>query len=217
MQNEIKAVIFDHDDTLVESRKPKWDQHKHVAKTHYNRELTDEFIGLHYGKPFAEFVKILYDTDDSDQAFEYIALYRKEFPKVIYPETLSTLRALKDMGMLTGVVTATTREGLTYDHKTMGITADLIDYTQTADESDFHKPDPRVFDSAKNWLSERGVKPQEVVYVGDALHDMRAAVDAGFNFVGVETGMVTGEVFLQNGVKSVAGVANIIDLLKTNR
>ena len=39
----IKAVFFDHDDTLVGTIVPKWAHHKHVARTHYGKE----FLLLH--------------------------------------------------------------------------------------------------------------------------------------------------------------------------
>ena len=214
MPSKIKAVFFDHDDTLVESRRHKWNQHIHVARKHYGIDLSDEqLLRENYGKPFPELVKVLYNTEDVEAAFTNIALYRNEFPKVIYPETKKILIALHKVGILTGVVTATTRDGLNYDHNMFGITSDLVDYTQTAEESDYHKPDPRVFDPAIAWLKEKNIKPSEVVYVGDALHDLNAAIGAGFNFIGVETGVVTGEVFLQNGVKSVPSIAHIIDAL----
>ena len=38
------------------------------------------------------------------------------------------------------------------------------------------------------WLESEAIRPDEVIYVGDGLHDMKAALGAGFSFLGVETG-----------------------------
>jgi beta-phosphoglucomutase-like phosphatase (HAD superfamily) len=54
-----KAVLFDFDDTLVESRRMKWDHHKFAAKYFYNLDLTDDDIKEHWGKPMAELLRLL--------------------------------------------------------------------------------------------------------------------------------------------------------------
>ena len=123
-------------------------------------------------------------------------------------------KKLHDLGKLTGIVTATTRQGLNYDLATHSITPDLVDYTQTTTESTYFKPDPRVFEPAIEWLSERNIKPNEVVYVGDGLHDMEAAVGAGFGFIGVETGLVSASQFKDNGAVSIQGIGELINLIK---
>ncbi len=56
---EIKAILFDHDDTLVQTIKSKWAQHKYIAKTFYHKNLKDEELRLHWGKPFTELVELL--------------------------------------------------------------------------------------------------------------------------------------------------------------
>ncbi|WP_414479912.1 HAD family hydrolase, partial [Pseudomonas aeruginosa] len=82
-----------------------------------------------------------------------------------------------------------------------------MDYTQTADDTPFHKPDPRVFEPALTWLETQDVRPEEVYYIGDGLHDMKAALGAGFNFLGVETGLVTAEQFAEHNVISIPTIA----------
>ncbi|HSW99568.1 MAG TPA: hypothetical protein VLH38_00880, partial [Patescibacteria group bacterium] len=66
-----KVVLFDHDDTLVGTIGTKWEQHKHVAHTFYGKELSDDEIQEHWGKPLTELVCLLYGTDDVDQAMAH--------------------------------------------------------------------------------------------------------------------------------------------------
>lgn len=211
----IKAVFFDHDDTLVGTIGTKWAQHKHVAKTHYNKTLTDDEITLHWGKPLGELVCLLYGTSDVEEAMAYNTACHEDFPKELFAATIPTLRHIKAAGKLIGIITATSRFSFEHDLTLHKIPREMLDYTQAADDTQFHKPDPRVFEPAINWLTQRQVSPEEVLYVGDGLHDMKAALGAGFNFMGVETGLVTADQFKSAGSSSVPTVADLIIRFKS--
>jgi phosphoglycolate phosphatase-like HAD superfamily hydrolase len=208
--DRVKAVFFDHDDTLVGTIGPKWAHHKHVARTYYDKELSDEEIIPHWGKPLGELVCLLYGTDDAEQAMANNKACHEDFPKTLFSATVSTLERIKHAGKMIGIITATSRFSFEHDLDLHHIPRQAIDYTQTADDTPYHKPDPRVFDPAIAWLKERDITPAEVLYVGDGLHDMRAAVGAGFNFLGVETGLVTAEQFVAAGAVSIPEVGHIM-------
>ena len=175
----IKAVFLDHDDTLVDTIGTKWAQHKHVAKRYYGKDLTDAEIIEHWGKPLQELIGLLYGTD------------------------------LKAGGMVIGIITATSRFSFESDLDLHQVPRNLLDYTQTSDDTAFHKPDKRVFDPAIAYLATRNIMPAETLYVGDGLHDMKAAVGAGFNFLGVETGLVTAQQFLGSNARSIPSIAHL--------
>lgn len=208
--DDIKAVLFDHDDTLVGTKEPKWAHHKHVARTHYGKELTDADIIPHWGKPLGELVCLLYGTDDVEQAMANNKSSHADFPKILFEATVPTLERIKRAGKLVGIVTATSRFSFEHDLDQHHMPRRAIDYTQTADDTPYHKPDPRVFDPAIAWLKENDIAPQDVLYIGDGLHDMKAALGAGFNFLGVETGLVTAEQFRDAGVLSIPGVEHLM-------
>jgi phosphoglycolate phosphatase-like HAD superfamily hydrolase len=134
----------------------------------------------------------------------------EDFPKRLFAATVPTLEYIKQAGKLIGIVTATSRFSFEHDLDLHRILRQSIDYTQTADDTPYHKPDPRVFDPALAWLKERGIDTAEVLYVGDGLHDMRAALGAGFSFLGVETGLVTAEQFRAAGASSIPEVGYLI-------
>ena len=210
ISENIKAVFFDHDDTLVGTIDAKWEHHKYVARTYYDKELTDDEIKPHWGKPLQELVCILYGTDDVEQAMAYNTATHEAFPKELFTATVPTLSHLHAAGKLIGIVTATSRFSFEHDLELHGVSQEVIDYTQTADDTSFHKPDPRVFEPAKVWLAERDVQPDEVLYIGDGLHDMKAAVTAGFNFLGVQTGLVTADDFARAEVLSIQSIAELL-------
>ena len=95
LTEQTKAVFFDHDDTLVGTIMAKRKQNKYVARTYYGKELTDEEIDRHWGKPMREYLCLVYGTDDADQALANHTPHRDEFPKELFPGTLPTLRRLK--------------------------------------------------------------------------------------------------------------------------
>lgn len=207
--DQIKAVLFDHDDTLVGTFNPKSAHHKYVARTYYDKELSDEEIRQHWGKPLRELVGILYGTDDIEQAMANNTACHENFPKELFVASIPTLRRIKAAGKLIGIITATSRFSFEHDLTLHNVPRELLDYTQASDDTPFHKPDPRVFEPALAWLADQKITPHEVVYVGDGLHDMKAALGAGFSFVAVETGLVTAEQFKEAGIVSIPSVAGL--------
>lgn len=205
----IRAILFDHDDTLVRTIEAKWAQHKYIAKTFYGKDLKDEEIGQHWGKPLPLLIQILYETEDVEKAMFYNTCARANFPKRLFDDTLETLEALRKTGIKTGIVTATTLLSLENDFATLGISRELFDYIQTQEDTMFHKPDPLVFEPALQWLLENGIQPHEVIYVGDSLNDMRAAIDAGLHFIGVGTGLVSIEEFAEHKASVVKKLSEV--------
>lgn len=208
--DHIKAVFFDHDDTLVGTIGPKWEHHKYVAREHYSKDLTDDEIRAHWGKPFRELLCLIYETQDADEAMANNVASQDLYPKELFTASIPALRHLKEIGKLTGIITATTRHNFEKDLLTHNIPRELLDYTQTADDTHVHKPDPKVFKPAIAWLEMQGISPSEVLYIGDGLHDMKAALGAGFSFIGVETGLVTAEQFISAGAFSISSIGELI-------
>lgn len=206
----IRAVFFDYDDTLVKTIGPKWKQHKCVARTFYNKELTDDELRIHWGKPLNELVCALYDTDDAELALANNYACNEKYPTELFTATVPTLRRLREEGKLVGVITAINRVSFERDLELHRVPIELLAYTQTADDTQYHKPNPKVFDRARVWLSKREIQPERVLYVGDSLRDMRAAVGAGFNFVGVETGLVAAEEFMAADAVSIPSIAGLL-------
>jgi len=208
--DSIKAVLFDHDDTLVGTIGTKWAEHKFIALKYYGKNLTDEEIKLHWGKPLAEMVCLLYGTDDAEQALAYNVRHHTEFEKELFTATVPVLTHLKKQGMKLGIITATSRFSFEHDLAIHKVPRSLLDYTQTAEDTAFHKPDPRVFEPVKAWLVTINLKPEQVLYVGDGLHDMKAAIGAGFNFLGVQTGLVDSASFVAAGADSIRSISHIL-------
>jgi phosphoglycolate phosphatase len=205
----IKAFLFDLDDTLVNTISPKWAQHKHIAKTYYDKTLEDEEIRAHWGKPLTVLMQLLYETSDVEQAISYNTAMRPHFPKLLFDSVLPTLESLQRAEKKLGLVTATTRSNVLYDFERLNFPPDLFAYVQTEEDTPHHKPDPRVFAPALHWLAQQDIQPHEVIYIGDHLNDMKAALGAGLQFIGVATGLISIAEFQKHNVHALAELAEL--------
>lgn len=209
IDSSIKAVLFDHDDTFVGTIAACWELDKHVARTWYNKELTEDELRKHWSKPLKEMVSIIFETTDVDTAMKRIMTCYPDYPKKLLPGVLVLVHAIKTHNLKVGIVTSTAEKTITHDFEAVSLDKTLFDHFQTQEDTDFHKPDPRVFAPTISWLSTQGIKPSEVLYIGDGLHDGQAAVATGFQFIGVETGLATAADFAQKGFVSVPNLTSI--------
>jgi phosphoglycolate phosphatase-like HAD superfamily hydrolase len=208
--SEIRAVLFDLDDTLLQTARIKWAHHKAVA-AHYGIALTDETLAQYWGLPFDQMIGYLYnhaDTVDNMRAAN--RALEPQFPKEIHDDTLAVLGTLALHGIVAGVVTSTNTAFALADLRRLHVPDDAFVLVQGAEATPYHKPDGRVFDPALARLAELGLRRSEVLYVGDALMDHAAAADAGMPFVGVATGFVGIEQFQAAGAPAIARLGELL-------
>jgi phosphoglycolate phosphatase-like HAD superfamily hydrolase len=210
--SDIRAIFLDFDDTLVDTYSAKSRQHIHVAKKYFGVDITEDDIKSHWGIPLVELRKILYGTDDEEAVTRIGRMTEASFPKQLFPETKMALDVLAGKYPL-GLVTATDRYQITRELQNVGLT-EYFSYTQTHDESEFTKPDPRVFDPALRFLGGKGISAMQTLYIGDGLRDAVATIGAGLQFIGVETGLIGRDDFAAAGYVSIANVGQLPDLLK---
>lgn len=211
----IKAVIFDLDDTLLESRAAKWAQHKHVAKKFFNIDLKEETLLKHWGKPINVLAPELYEHLDTWENIHPLLINtRKDFPKIPYQSSVETIEKLTEDGILVAIISATTKHDIEYDLEKYNFSINKFIHIQGAEDTKVHKPDPDVFLPVFKKLSDIGIKKEEMVYVGDSLDDLRASHGAGINFIAITTGIFTKEDFEKNGAKViVSDIKEVINFL----
>ncbi len=206
-----KVVAFDFDDTLVATIKNVWKQHKHVALTEFGVTITDDDMRRVWGKPFHSMVEELYGHP-FERVEPHLLREKPNFPKEIFPESKRLLKNLRAAGKIIALVTSTNTRSLAGDFVHNAIEQGTFDHVFTIDDCQHHKPDKRVFDP----LLGHGYDPKEVIYIGDAPTDFYAARDAGFDFIGVGTGLLSPEDFENlegwDTIRAVA-VASIADIV----
>jgi pyrophosphatase PpaX len=178
-ESRIRTLLFDLDGTLIDSIRLILDSYHHTVKTHGLRPRTDEEWLAGIGTPLR--VALAGLVEHPEQMEQLIATYRdynlahhdtQVLPYVGAPELI---RRVKDLGYKTGLVTSKNRPGALRGLKLAGI-ADHFDVLVCADDVEHPKPHPEPVLKA---LAQLGALPEETLFVGDSVHDMRCGRAAG--------------------------------------
>ena len=210
----IKAVIFDFDDTLVNTFETKALALQKTARDFYDFELSLETIKTHWGKPYYEMLLLLFEevSDDLDDILKNFEQIRKEFPSQLFDNVKETIKILKEKVIL-GIVTSTSKPLVLRDLALIDLSPDNFLYIQTFEETSVHKPDPHVFEPIFRKLAEEGIDKNEIIYVGDALTDFFAARDAGLKFYGVANAITTKEKFEKASAHVLEDIKELLTII----
>jgi len=211
-----KAIIFDFDDTLVQTRAIRYEAAIYTAKQFYDLEITDSTIDKYWGLPFRDLIKALFGDIDS---FENIVLHYKEiihlFPLKKFDDATATLESLSKNHIL-AMVSSSTKDLIKRGFMDVGISYDIFSYIQASEDSEYHKPDAKVFDPLKIFLNSKGIKYSEVIYIGDSLDDYIAAKNAGIDFLGVARFDKRENEFKKDKAEYVLTLSQIAEYLETH-
>jgi phosphoglycolate phosphatase len=212
--NARRAVLFDYDDTLVQTRQCKYRALRALGARYYGLDLSDDDIDPHWGIAYTELFRALFGHVEKDlkrAILRYEAL-DGEFSMTPYPEAIRVLGALSERGLV-GVVTAAGRSIVERQMAMLDYPLDRFAVLQTAEDTPHHKPDPRVFEPAIAAVERRGVPRQSITYVGDSIKDFRAARDAGLSFFGVLRGTTSQSEFAREGAATVETLDALLERL----
>jgi phosphoglycolate phosphatase len=210
----IKAVIFDLDDTLLQTRQVKWEAIKIFGQEFCNKEITSEVLSQHWGKPFQEFMSLVFPTtEEVAKVIEKYKAFITRFKNQPYPDAIATLNQLFPKYKV--CILSSAAQGLVFgDIKAAGLPFEKFTYIQSEEDTTVHKPDPRVFDPLIRVLSEHAIKTSEMFYTGDTLYDFRAASEAGLHFRGLAERTISQEEFEKAGAQTITHLSEIVNLVK---
>ena len=169
-----RAVVFDQDGTLLDTFIPAL----HAYSLAVGREITMAELEpvAHLGAARNLVSALLgHDASDADDDRFHAALADALLGIEPYPGVVDTLEQLRARGLRTGVATNSDSRSATIVLGAHGL-AEHLDTVVTVDQVSGPKPDPASILLAVERL---GVRPDEVVFVGDAPADMLAARAAG--------------------------------------
>ena len=195
---QARLIAIDFDDTLCLTEEATFYLENHVAQSMGHTPMTRESHKQTWGMPLQE--AILQRIPNIDPQ-EFMIRLAKSLPlfvaegklDTVSKENLRTLQKLKDVGKLLTVVTSRTLSEVEHLLEPNHELHVFLDGFYHKDKTIYHKPDPRVFDMM---LQDFMVQPNEVVYIGDAPTDAKAATEAGMHFIAIlESGIRTKEDF----------------------
>ena len=169
-----RAVVFDQDGTLLDTFVPAL----HAYSVAVGREITMAELEpvAHLGAARNLVSALLgHEASEADDDRFHAALADALLGIEPYPGVVDTLEQLRARGLRTGVATNSDSRSATIVLGAHGL-AEHLDTVVTVDQVSGPKPNPESILLAVERL---GVRPDEVLFVGDAPADMVAARAAG--------------------------------------
>lgn len=210
--SKIKGVIFDLDQTLIDSLQAFTEAFNRGIKRLRLDPVAEEMVasfldnGWRMEKMLSEaFPSVFFEEETRKQCRDEMrrAYLELEPKKVVLKSGVErTLRSLKEKGVKIGVVTGRMSKG---DGKWLELRRlnihQYIDAMVTAAEA-AAKPAP---DGLILCAKALGLLTEECVYVGDSRLDIRAGKEAGLLTVGIQTGVAGKELLVKEGPDYIVG------------
>lgn len=188
----IKTVILDFDDTLVLTEEICFNLENDVLKEMGRPKMSREIHLKTWGQPLFEIISIRSEGINLEEFKKvYAEILNRYIVDGLYDaipeENFETLRQIEKEGWSLAILTSRTYGEVKHILSEEHLLSRLIKDFYHKDSSDYHKPDPRVFDHI---IAKNNLKPQECVYVGDSPNDAKAALGAKINFIAsLESGL----------------------------
>jgi len=213
----IKAVVFDVDGVLIDSNETILAAYKRTAESLGLRIPSSREIADLMGRPLRDIVTVLWVDAD-------VELYVEEYRKLFTDEDLvipgidgavDTVRDIRESGYRIGAVSGKIMFFIMKHLKDARFDLNWFEVIVSYEVTEKHKPDPEPLLYAINKLK---VKPEETVYVGDAISDWECAKNAKVEYVAALTGATNREVLedlsVKNIINSVAGLPSLLKKLQ---
>lgn len=203
-----RAVVFDQDGTLLDTFVPAL----HAYSVAAGREITMAELEpvAHLGAARNLLSALLgHEASDADDDRFHAALADALLGTEPYPGVVDTLVRLRGNGLRTGVATNSDARSAAIVLGAHGL-AGHLDTVVTVDQVAGPKPNPESILLA---VEQLGVRPDEVVFVGDAPADMIAARAAGVLAAAAGWGHQAATIDPANVDRWLDRPANILDLL----
>ena len=183
IQMTLKAILFDHDGTLVDSEVTHFQLWQEILDK-YKVELSEQdYKDFHSGTPTPRNAEILVEkyklnitprvlAEEKEKiTHEFLALNTFS----LMPDSLATIQYFHKMGLKLGVVTGAGRFGVSSTLQGHRL-EQYFDVITTGEDVTNSKPDPAVYLLAMKRL---GVKPNECIAIEDTENGIRSAIAAG--------------------------------------
>lgn len=187
---EIKGAILDVDGTLVDSNDAHtkaWIKALKDAGYEVTYEQIKRLIGMGSDNLLPEVAGLEKESEKGKKISEaWSEIFEKEYlPHVsAFPRTREMLQALKKHGLKL-VVASSAEEGMLGKLLEIAGAKDLIEAQTSSDDAKNSKPDPDIVQAA---LKQIGLRPDEVLMLGDTPYDIEAARKAGVGTIAFRCG-----------------------------
>ncbi|MFT5707842.1 MAG: HAD superfamily hydrolase (TIGR01509 family) [Oceanospirillaceae bacterium] len=187
----IKAVLFDHDGTIVDSERAHFEMWRDVL-SQYNVQLTYEQYTNHYvGIPTTANAKTFIDkyslnVEVTELILEKTKITSEYLSQQAFPlmnGALESLRHFYEHGLKVGIVTGAGRDGVSTTIENYGL-EEYISVIVSGDDVKSSKPAPDCYLLAARKL---GLHPLECLAIEDTYNGSLSAIRADIKCIGVSS------------------------------
>ncbi len=173
----MKAILFDVDGTLLDTREFIFRAFEHVFRLHDLPHLTREDVLVIGGKSLEDCYAILAPEREAAVLCKTHRTFQEQNMDLgqLFPNTLDTLKKLKQTGIQMGAVTNRYRQTGLRSLTHSGLLP-FLDVVIAGDDVTYPKPHPEGLDKA---LKQLNVVPEDAAMVGDSPGDIEAGKSAG--------------------------------------
>jgi len=176
--NRISCIIFDMDGTLTQTNELIFATFNHVAERYTGRVFSPSEITAMFGPPEEVAIERLVGEDRSPSAMEdFYRFYEEHHPRMadLYDGIREMLHYLRGKGILMAVFTGKGRRTALITLDKIGI-REMFDMVVTGSDVVNHKPSA---EGIQKVMKAFDLVKEEVLMVGDAVNDVKAAHEAG--------------------------------------
>lgn len=211
--NKIKAIIWDWNGTMLNDVVPSVNSLNYICDKYSLRSVSVEFYKHNFSFPVREFYKELgfdFARHDFDMvSHEYINHFKAHKNIQLYPNLKELLDKIHSVGIKQYVLSAMESTLL----KEMLIEYGISQYFDYIQGSDDHQANSKV-DSGRRLLEKIDILKENIVLIGDTLHDFEVANELGITSVLVSSGHNTYERLILTGAQVCDNPAEAIAFLK---
>lgn len=199
-----RLVVFDWDGTLMDSIGRIVSSMQNTAQQTGLPVPTEVSVRDIIGLSLEPAIEKLFGVLNATQMNNFLTQYRDEYvdlnttPSPLFHDAKAVLSQLSSAGYRLAVATGKARRGLKRVW-TESDTEHYFDTSRCASETK-GKPDPQMLYEI---MSELKTQPEHTVMVGDSVHDMKMAVAAGVQAIGVSFGVHDAERLREAGATIV--------------
>jgi len=207
-----KHIIWDWNGTLLNDTALCVDVLNGLLAARGRKPIGIDDYRTNFGFPVVHFYDYLgFDTDRDSFASvsaEFIAAYEERWLAEcgLHPEALPVLTALGELGLSHSVLSAAKQEALEFGIRHFGLAEQFIKLVGTDNIYALGK-----VDRGRAWIGELEWSPDEVVLIGDTLHDLEVAEAIGTDCILVAHGHHTPERLERTGIPLVHSLGEILD------
>ncbi len=180
----LSCVIFDIDGTLTQTNELIFATFNYVTQKYTGKTYTPSEITAMFGPPEEIAIEKLVGKERNDDAIaDFYSFYESHHPAMAgaYEGISDILDFLKKKGILLAVFTGKGKRSALITLEKLHI-KNYFDLIITGSDVRLHKPSA---EGIKSVMSRFGLEPDEVLMVGDAVADVKAAREAGVQIAAV--------------------------------